>query len=113
MERPSRAATMSLPRATSDSDKSILMGSPWRRGKATAMGLVPNKAWVQPQAGIAAGELLNAQPVMPFYTIGCRCSQAMTKGWQIGIGACRGRDEQDDKMAGVAGPLKKKKYMKF
>ena len=40
--RPSLAATISLPRATSDSDRSTLTEAPSRRGNAAAIGLVPN-----------------------------------------------------------------------
>ena len=41
IDLPSLAATISLPRATSDSDRSIDSGSPARRGNTAAIGFVP------------------------------------------------------------------------
>ena len=42
------AATMSLPRATSDSDRSIISASASRRGNTAATGLVPNTGCLPP-----------------------------------------------------------------
>ncbi|MOA38373.1 hypothetical protein D3C78_1600500 [compost metagenome] len=65
MLSPFLAATMSLPRATSDSDRSMLIGWAPLRGKIAAMGLVPKMGRLPPAAGMAAGELLQAMPTMP------------------------------------------------
>jgi hypothetical protein len=43
---PSSAATMSLPRATSDNDRSIESGGPSRLGKTAAIGLVVHRVSV-------------------------------------------------------------------
>ena len=62
---PSFAATMSLPRATSDSDRSIESGGASRRGNTAAIGLVPKSGRRPPAAAIAAGELPIASPTSP------------------------------------------------
>ena len=72
MGLPSRAATMILPRATAESDRSIMRGAAPRRGNAAATGLVPNSARVPPQAGIAAGELPKPSPTRPASAIASR-----------------------------------------
>ena len=63
--RPSFAATITLPRATSDSERSIVNGGAASRGKTAAIGLVPNSARLPPAAGIAAGELPKREPDHP------------------------------------------------
>jgi hypothetical protein len=65
MGSPFWAATMILPRATWDSDRSIISGSPSRRGNMAAMGLVPNSGALPPHGAMAAGELPKASPTMP------------------------------------------------
>ena len=70
MALPSRAATMSLPRATSDRLRSITSGGASRRGNAAAIGLVPKSARLPPHMGIAAGELPKASPTSPASAIG-------------------------------------------
>ena len=62
---PFFAATMTLPRATSLRLRSIINGSPVRRGNTAATGLVPKIGCLPPAAGIAAGELASAMPTMP------------------------------------------------
>ena len=69
---PSRAAIMTLPRATCDSDKSMISGAASRRGKIAAIGLVPKTGCVPPAAGIAAGELPNASPTILAAATGAR-----------------------------------------
>ncbi|KAG1306488.1 hypothetical protein G6F62_015394 [Rhizopus arrhizus] len=61
----SRAAIISLPRATCDSDRSITKRAPLRRGKTAAIGLGPKSGRLPPQAGMAAGELLSASATSP------------------------------------------------
>ncbi len=65
-------ASMILPRTTVVSARSITSGSPFFRGNAKATGSVPNRAFLPPQAGIAAGELVNATPTMPAAATGSR-----------------------------------------
>ena len=69
---PCFAATMTFPRATSESDRSMASGAPARRGNTAAMGLVPKSGRLPPAAGIAAGELPNASPTMPALATGIR-----------------------------------------
>ena len=76
---PSFAATISLPRATSESERSIVIGGPSRRGKTAAIGLVPKIGVRPPAAGIAAGELPIAMPTMPAAATASRCSAATPK----------------------------------
>ncbi len=76
---PSRAATMSLPRATSDSDRSIVTAGPLRRGNVAAIGFVPKSARLPPAAGIAAGELPMAKPTIAAAATGARWSAATPK----------------------------------
>jgi hypothetical protein len=76
---PALAATITLPRATSDKERSIVSGGPSRRGSAAAIGLVPNSGRFPPGAGIADGELPNARPTMPAAAMGPRCQAATPK----------------------------------
>ncbi len=69
---PSFAATISLPRATSDSDRSISSGAPARRGNTAAIGLVPKSGRLPPAAAMAAGELPIASPTSPAAPTGSR-----------------------------------------
>ena len=62
MGLPSRAATMSLPRATSERLRSITMGGASRRGNAAAIGLVPKSARLPPHIGMAAGRIAEGEP---------------------------------------------------
>jgi hypothetical protein len=68
-----------LPRATSESDRSIVSGNPARRGNTAAIGLVPNSARLPPAAGIAAGELPKARPTIAASATGARCHAATPK----------------------------------
>ena len=61
----SRAAIMMRPRATAESERSIINAAAARRGKAAASGLVPKSARLPPHAGMAAGELPIASPTSP------------------------------------------------
>ena len=73
---PSFAATISLPRATSDRLRSIISGSASpRRGKIAAIGFVPKIACRPPAAGIAAGEFAKPRPTMP--------ASAAARRWSI------------------------------
>ena len=65
IDSPLSAATINLPRATSDKDRSTLTGGWPVRGKIAAIGLVPKIARLPPAAGMAAGELPQAMPTMP------------------------------------------------
>ena len=69
---PSLAATISLPRATSDSDRSISNGAAARRGNTAAIGLVPKSGRLPPAAAMAAGELPIASPTSPAAPTGSR-----------------------------------------
>ncbi len=69
---PAFAAAISLPRATSDSDRSISSGSALWRGKTAAIGSVPKIGCFPPAAGIAAGELEKPSPTMPAAATGRR-----------------------------------------
>ena len=69
---PSFAATMTLPRATSERLRSTISGSPLRRGNTAATGLVPKIGCRPPAAGIAAGELANPIPTRPAAATGRR-----------------------------------------
>jgi hypothetical protein len=71
---PFLAATITLPRATSDRLRSISSGSPARRGNAAATGLVPKIGCRPPAAGMAAGELAKPRPTMPAAAAGRRWS---------------------------------------
>src|SRR5262245_54910674 len=62
MRSPLRMAIMILPRTTVVSARSITIGSASFLGNAAATGLVPKSAFFPPQAGMAAGELVNAKP---------------------------------------------------
>ena len=78
---PSRAATRSLPRATTESDRSITTGgSPWR-GKMAAIGLVPKIGRRPSQAGIAAGELLKASATRFAAAAGRRWYETAPQWW--------------------------------
>jgi hypothetical protein len=70
---------MSLPRTTSDNDRSMERGGPSRRGKTAAIGLVPNNARVPPQAGMAEGELPKVRPTKPSAPTGSMCRAAAPK----------------------------------
>jgi hypothetical protein len=72
MGSPLRAATMMRPRATAESDRSMVSGGAPRRGNAAAIGLVPKSARLPPHAGIAAGELPIARPTIPAAATGSR-----------------------------------------
>ena len=65
MRAPALAATISLPRATSLSDRSIINASAPLRGNTAATGLVPNIGCRPPAAGMAAGEFAKPSPTMP------------------------------------------------
>ncbi|MCY1452161.1 hypothetical protein D9M71_690640 [compost metagenome] len=80
---PCFAATMILPRATSDNDRSITTGAWPRRGNTAAMGLVPNSGRRPPQPGIAAGELPMAMPTMPTRATASSGSAAAPKWWLL------------------------------
>ena len=74
--RPSFAAIMSLPRATSDRDMSISRGRPCARGNTAAMGLVPSSGRLPPATGMAAGEFDKARPTMPAAPTGAKWKAA-------------------------------------
>ena len=79
MDLPSRAAVMMRPRATAESDMSIMRGGAPRRGNVAASGFVPKSARLPPHAGIAAGELPNARPARVASAIGSRWYAATPK----------------------------------
>ena len=81
MARPSWAATISLPRATSDRLRSIINGPAARRGKMAATGLVPKIGCRPPAAGMAAGELAKPRPTMPACATGRRWSTTTPQWW--------------------------------
>ena len=87
IDLPSLAATISLPRATSLKDRSIINASAERRGNIAATGLVPNTACRPPAAGMAAGELANARPTMPAAATGRRWSTSTPQWWLLVIPA--------------------------
>ena len=65
MRSPLRIAIMMRPRTTVVRARSMTSGSLPLRGNTAATGLVPNSAFLPPQAGIAAGELVKAKPTSP------------------------------------------------
>ena len=89
MARPSFAATISLPRATSLKLKSIINGSHapaaapgiCLRGNTAATGLVPKIACLPPAAGMAAGELAKPKPTMPAAATARRWSTTTPQWW--------------------------------
>ena len=81
MARPSLAATISLPRATSLRLRSIINASaPWR-GNTAATGLVPKMGCLPPAAGMAAGELASPRPTMPAAAAARRWSTTTPQWW--------------------------------
>src|SRR5262245_15378443 len=72
MRSPRFMAIMILPRTTVVIARSITIGCLPLRGNAAATGLVPNSAFLPPQGGIAAGELVKAKPTRPAAATGSR-----------------------------------------
>jgi len=76
---PCFAATITLPRAASDNDRSMTSGASPRRGNTAAMGLVPKIGVRPPAGGMADGELPNASPTIPDLATGIRKYAATPK----------------------------------
>ena len=69
---PLRIDIMIRPRTTVVSARSTTIGFCSCRGKTAATGLVPKSAFLPPQGGIAAGELVKANPTSPASATGSR-----------------------------------------
>ena len=82
---PDFLAFMTLPRATTDSDRSMTRGGPFSRGVAKAIGLVPNRGSRPPQGAIALGVFATIRPIIPAAAIFSTCTDNAPQWWELAI----------------------------